>query len=159
MGKSFGVWEVGQISSPSLSGFLFLPVVGNFLGLNRETENILHMIFVSSWGIKSADKSHLTSLVVDSWVELIGDDSNVWLTVEGGQFDLARGSTIDIGSWGDSNNDGLIRSMTNGDSQRNLCNEVALDSAFDFALDVVNFQGNLENTLVSSTVNSIYPYE
>lgn len=149
-----GVIEVREVSGPAGWRFLGWPVVGNLLGLEGESEDILHVLLSGGWGLESTDDGHLTSLGLDGWVELVGDDGNVWDPVEGTQFDLSGGSGgVDVNGWGDGNNDGLIGPLADDDAHWDLGDKVGLDTAFNLALDVWDLQGDLGVTLESS--NSI----
>lgn len=87
---------------------------------------------------------------MNGWVEFISDDGDVWVTVEGGQFNLSGGSGgVDVGGWGDGNEDWLIGALADGNAHWGLGNKVGLDSALNLALDVWDLQGDLGVTLES----------
>jgi hypothetical protein len=146
-----GVLEVTEVLGPSRLGFSLWSVVRNFLGLDGESEDILHVLLVGGWWVDGTDDGHLTSLGGDGGVELIGDDGNVGLSVVGSQFNLSSwASSVDVGGWGDGNHDWLIATLTDGDTHGELGDKVGLDSGFDLTLDVWDLEGDLGVTLVSS---------
>lgn len=150
VGKGLGIVKVGKVSVPSFLGFLLFPVVRDFLGGERESEDIFHVVFGGGGGVKGADDGHLTSLGADGGVKFIGDDGDVWLPVEGDQFDLSGGtSSVNVSSWGNGDNDWFVGSLADGDPEGELGNKVALDTAFNLALDVWDLEGDLGVAFVS----------